>query len=323
MIENKNWYVSQREFWYYYFKHRDSEALLRGGQSLKRIFCEFVNVVYLELSSYCNRQCSYCPVSVYPRAQRDMGEDIFKKIMDELVEIDYRNTVSVSLYNEPLADARLAEKIRQIHKNLPYCYVRFNSNGDYMTMETLDELNEAGCREIQVTLHFAPNETYNDEIAEEKIDGFFRRLGMDYEVKHRKQGHNITIDRIYKNIRLLVLTNNWEEDGNSRGGIIEKLNGEGRFFPCSAPFREVAIDIDGNFRRCCNLFVSAKAMDNVRHTDIVEFFFSEKMMRMRRNLLVFSKKRFMPCDTCSSPDYASSEDWEEWNGMVRERFGDM
>lgn len=33
MIENKNWYVSQREFWYYYFKHRDSEALLRGGRA--------------------------------------------------------------------------------------------------------------------------------------------------------------------------------------------------------------------------------------------------------------------------------------------------
>lgn len=328
MVQNGNWYISQSEFWPFFCKDKDSEILLSSEmtyskEQLNQVFCKFVNVIYMELSSYCNRKCVYCPIATQPREQREMSDDIFDTIISELVEIDFRNTISISLYNEPLADERLVDKIKIIHKQLPYCYIRFNSNGDYLTRELLDELSEAGCKELQITMHFVPDEKYDDLLAKKKIESFFKRLDLDYEIKSFKAHHNFTIDLIYRNIRLLVLTNNWEEDGNSRGGIVEMLNSSERQYPCVAPFREVAIDIDGNMRRCCNMFVSSNPISNIKNSGggIVEFFFSERMKELRRNLLLFRNERFQPCDTCNTPDYATSENPVLWNDKMKDRFG--
>lgn len=327
MIQNGNFYISASEFWHYFYKHRDSHMLLTGGISdvkeRERLFNEFVAVVYIELSAYCNRKCSYCPMSLYPREQKNMDETLFEKAIKELEYIDYRNTISLSHFNEPLADEMLVERIREIHSRLPYCYIRFNSNGDYLTKEMLEQLGEAGLKEIQITMHFAPGEVYEDDLAKDKIDAFFRRVGIPYEIKAMRAGHNITVDFIYNNVRMLVLTNNWAEDGNSRGGVVESLNIDNRVFPCATPFRELVIDVEGDMRRCSNMFYTEESMGNLKDISMVDFFLSEEMTRLRRNLIFFNQERVLPCNTCNTFDYSQNWDSREWNNKMQKRYQDV
>lgn len=58
----------------------------------------------------------------------------------ELKRIDFRNALSIPLYNEQLADDELLKYVKSLHMELTYCYIWFNSNGDYLTRDLLDEL---------------------------------------------------------------------------------------------------------------------------------------------------------------------------------------
>ena len=325
MIQNGNFFVSNSEFWPFFLKNRNSEAVigLKEVDEAKKIdiFNEFVNVVYIELSSFCNRSCDYCPVGQFPRVKRFMKDEIREKILAELERIDYRNTISLSHFNEPLADEHLIDRIREIHRRLPYCYIRMNSNGDYLTHELLDTLSDAGCREIQMTTHFAPGEEYTDEEAKAKIDKFFARIGLTYEIKSMKPGHNITVDFVYKNVRLLVLANNWKIDGNSRGGIVDDLNCENRRFACSVPFREVTIDVDGDMRRCPNMYETAPVIANVANIGLVEYYFSKEVTDIRRDMLMYRDDRKEPCVSCNTFDYSADSDADKWNKNMKDRFG--
>jgi hypothetical protein len=101
---------------------------------------------------------------------------------------------------------------------------------------------------------------------------------------------------------------------------VKQLNIQNRTSPCAAPFREVPIDIDGNMRRCCNMFVTAPTIANVMQTSIVDFFLSKEMTNLRRNLIFNGNNHYSPCDVCNVPDYASEYEAEAWNKKVKERF---
>ena len=314
MVQNGNYYVSQREFWDYYYKHRDAKCLINGGGTKDNLFREFVNVVYLELSSSCNRKCSYCPVSIYPRKQKHMDEKLFINLIDMLAELDYRNTISLSLYNEPLLDDKLLVRTQYIHDNLPFSYIRFNSNGDYLDADCIKQLSLSGVKEIQVTAHFLPGEMWNDEVAIGRVQELLGRIKATSDITNFTPGHNVTTDFIYDGVRLLILANNWEADGNSRGGVVTNLNCKNRVAPCSAPFREVAIDVDGNVRQCCNMYVSSAPMFSIRTRDISDIFCAEEMNRLRKELLSFGEKNNTACKTCNTFDYSMNYSANIWNG---------
>ena len=319
MIQNNYFYISKSEFWHYFLQHPDCRQLLvkDAGADRKYLFRQFVAVVNFETSTYCNRKCLYCPVSVQgARQQRLMADDVFEKTIHELQNIEYRGIISISLYNEPLADKSILRRIEGVRKALPWCYIRMNSNGDYMNREYLDQIIEAGGKEILITLHMNQGESYTDAASENKIKDFFARLQMDYTISHKKEGHNITVDRNYHGLRLLVVTNNWQTDGNDRGGIVKTLSTEARTAPCASPFREVVMDIDGNFRRCCNMYVSSPAMANIMQTSMLDFFFSDEMYQIRRELLGFGEKA-APCKTCNTFDYAMNIGEKEWGGYLK------
>ena len=284
----------------------------RGGTK-ESLFREFVNVIYLELSSSCNRRCSYCPVSKYPRRNKHMEEDLFRKIIDMLADLDYRNTVSLSLYNEPLLDGLLLTRACYIRDKLPFSYIRFNSNGDYLDLEWIKKLSTSGVKEIQVTTHFSPGEKWDDAVAIERVQKLLNKINAPSDIKDFTPGHNVTTDFIHEGIRILILANNWEVDGNSRGGIISNLNCKNRVAPCSAPFREIAIDVDGNIRQCCNMYVSSAPMFSIISSDISTIFCDEEMNKLRRELLLYGEKTNIACKTCNTFDYSMGFNDAEWN----------
>jgi radical SAM protein with 4Fe4S-binding SPASM domain len=312
MVQNNYFYIAQSEFWAYYLNSRHAKYLLKKNieKTLRKdIFNEYVASIVLETSAFCNRRCSYCPVSFQPRQQHFMDEELFVKILEEMRQIDYRGMFVLSLFNEPLADRDILKRIRTVKEYCPNSYVRMNSNGDYLTKEFLEELNLAGLSEILITCHMNGSEIYTDLLAAKKIDDFFEKMGLEYKITSKIEGHNISCDYIYKNIRMLVVTNNWSEDGNDRGGKVKQLSIENRIQPCVIPFREVAIDVEGNVRFCWNFFVDTDFVGNVRDMSVLDIYFGDEMVDSRRNHLSFVTKD-LPCATCRNHDNAREESAE-------------
>ena len=87
----------------------------------------------MELSSFCNRKCNFCPNSFIDRTNECfMKHADFIKILTELRDIGYSNYISLSRYNEPTYHLEyLQECINTITEYLPDAKIVFNTNGDY------------------------------------------------------------------------------------------------------------------------------------------------------------------------------------------------
>ena len=62
----------------------DLEILSHKSLEIKKskyLFKKYVELVCLEMSYYCNRACSYCPVALFERSDRNLEID------DELLEL--------------------------------------------------------------------------------------------------------------------------------------------------------------------------------------------------------------------------------------------
>ncbi len=317
MIQNKFYYVSQSEFWTYFLKYHYKDSLFKGCQNdlRKQVFRDMVTIINFETSSFCNRKCVYCPVSVFgTRDQRYMSDRIFEKIISELKEIDYRGIIGMSLFNEPFAGDNIFDRIKAVKNALPKCYVTLNSNGDYFNRDMLNKLSESGASEALITLHMAPGEKYSDELAKKKLEVFFEKLGLPYNISEEQEGHSISCNLNYEGLVLFVGTRNWESDGCDRGGSVEALSISKREMPCASPFREIALDIEGNFRMCCNMYVNTKPLANIMEKGFLDYYFSDELNKIRKNLVKWGDGKIQPCDSCNSymRNIYTKEEWSEF-----------
>lgn len=190
----------------------------------KNIFKKYVKIINLETFSYCNRYCSYCPVSLLDNKQNTYLKDShFDLIIKNLKEINYSNTLSLNLYNEPLSDKSIYNTISNLRKALPKANLFFNSNGDYLTTNLLNKLSDTGLNSIHITLHTLPNETYSDERSLVKIEKFYNKLKIDYKINTQKENQYIRTSFKFKNLLISVETNNYDDFGESRAGSMDNL----------------------------------------------------------------------------------------------------
>ena len=113
----------------------------------------FFHGVCVEISTYCNRKCHYCPNKDYETPKNFMSWDIFKRIVEELKNIKFTGLFQYNFYNEPLFDDRLPEFVKYVNSNLPKCTQVLVSNGDILNVEKAKELVDAGMDKFIITVH--------------------------------------------------------------------------------------------------------------------------------------------------------------------------
>ena len=101
-----------------------------------------LSTIEIETINRCNNTCSFCPVSVGndKRVYCKMSEELFYKIIDDLVEINYRGAVCLFSNNEPLLDERFFDFLSYVYKKLPDNKRVLFTNGSKITLENFNQL---------------------------------------------------------------------------------------------------------------------------------------------------------------------------------------
>jgi len=102
-----------------------------------------IRLVELELYSQCNRQCKFCPNIFIDRhsTNKEMTDELFAKVIDELVDAEYKGHISFSRYNEPFMHPEILRKrVDYIKNKLPNVKMVTNTNGDYDTSDFKDDI---------------------------------------------------------------------------------------------------------------------------------------------------------------------------------------
>jgi radical SAM protein with 4Fe4S-binding SPASM domain len=284
------------------------------------LFKKFVCIVNIETSTYCNRKCSYCPVSLDEsrKNQLYMTEGVFNKILGELESINYSSTIVFNLYNEPLADKNIYLRIKQVRESLPHSFLMFNSNGDYVESDSLNKLSEIGLNALFITLHPPVNKPYQLDTRLKDFQKFFKKIRQDIsqsEINNPLKNGHIEANLDWNGMRLRVMANDWLTYGNSRAGTVSFLNAPAtRTLPCARPLRELTISYDGNVFPCCQFFPGSlenkkHIVDNVLSKSIFEIYASHTLAEWRKNLFTFGKKE-TPCDSCRDEDFSKESSLE-------------
>lgn len=159
--------------------------------------------VEIETYTVCNRKCSYCPNSKFTRGDYKMQISLFKKIIDDLKELDYKGDITPDFYNEPFLDKRLPELLKYIKKQLPDSKIVIFSNGDFLDKRLFDEIsNYVGLIDITDHGNLNPNIPKDEKIKIRKLEHFSSRGGL-VTVKNK-----ITKEKCYQPTRMLVITYN-------------------------------------------------------------------------------------------------------------------
>lgn len=291
------------------------------SHDMKRLlFNEYVEIINLELSSQCNRKCDYCPVASTPGRQsimKLMEIGTLEKTLADLTQIRYSKGISLNLYNEPLLDAGISDKVRLIKHSLPLSNVGFNSNGDRLDRKTFQDLALAGLDYLIVTLHPPPNKSQTARTIARRISGLLNRIGLGGELNVPIDIYSrSSIETTFKGVRFKLQWPDWRTTGTNRGGSItlESLNRRERFKPCLKPFREFTIYWDGAVLPCCEVFYDGGnhplKFGDLSRDCLFDIYASRVLRDFRATLCTFGPKMGV-CRHCISEESAIDTEPED------------
>jgi 8-amino-3,8-dideoxy-alpha-D-manno-octulosonate transaminase len=180
-----------------------------------------------------------------------MDEAIYEKILHNLVDMDFKGTISPHFYGEPLLDKRLPKLMKLTREILPDVEIVVFTNGDFLEQSMYDLLVSNGVNKFIVTAH--------DDDALKRLKGMPFIGNCDIVLQS-------SID-IYK---------------LNRGGLlyIPQVKAE----CCLFPSEYLVIDYLGNVLLCCNDYLSSNILGNIKSKSVSNIWQSEKYTRIREDL---------------------------------------
>lgn len=252
-----------------------------------------LRLVEIELFSYCNRKCDWCPNKIYDRSNFDeaLDEKILEKLLFELKEMDYEEPITFSRFNEPLSKPELfAERIKLIKSILPDNKLISNTNGDYFSGRflkdiPLDELTIMDYDNRGMSFGEMKLKAFNCSIISKRYPYIFARRN---------------------NMKILYHAN-WSITKNitDRGGVLKEYSKTVRTEPCLEPKYFIGINYDGTVSPCCNIRndipeLQPYIMGDLNKQSLKEILESEKYLNFQNKCESGIFEEGSPCYYCEN-----------------------
>lgn len=228
-----------------------------SGEEKRQLFRRSVRFVEIEIHSYCNRTCWFCPNADIDRrsVRHYLSEATYLRIIGDLQSIGYSRELSFSRFNEPFGDEVVFDRIAQARSALPRCQLLAFSNGDFVTASALVRMRKAGLSHLFLACYPPNDQPWSREYAETQIASKASKLGLRLCKRRETPGSRIGYESSWGHMPVTIYCPNFRVGGLNRGGMVEGVpaNPCARTSPCLLPFYRVAIDHTGCVMPCCNL----------------------------------------------------------------------
>lgn len=276
----------------------------------------------IEIQSFCNRKCDWCPNKVFLRDFKEIMSDyIYSNLLKQLKEANFGNSklfhpvknseelligdtaiVSFLGYQEPFSNPELLkrrlEEARKIFGDKT-CYVT-NTNGDYLNREVLKNL-------LMTSISIQDYDCNGIDYWRKK----FEELGvLEIDFDENRQ----ILYGISRYAESVSVTLNWSEHMKleNRGGFFKqgdmpeyqwKKEMIERTYPCAEPEYFMNISYDGSVMPCCHMRPDNPAhkdyiLGNIKDTSIVDIYYSEKAENFREKMRYANGDYPEPCRFC-------------------------
>lgn len=237
------------------------------------------NTIEIETINRCNGICPFCPVNVHddPRKHVSMTDDLFKKIIEELKNINYSGTLSLYSNNEAFLDKNIISKCKYAKENVPNAIITIWTNATLLTLDKyisviqyLDKL---------VIDNYNDNYEYNPNV----------KIIAEYLETHTELKNKTQISMRMQNQIL-----------STRGGKAPNKS-KSKLYPgtsCNLPFQQIIIRPDGKISLCCNDALGVYTLGDVTKQTLIDIWKSETHLNILRELKTNGRKKLELCKNC-------------------------
>lgn len=238
---------------------------------------------WLEISpiDVCNRACSFCPRSnpeAAPNQNLIMPPALFGKMADELAALDYKGTVMLAGYGEPMLSPEIYAMIGRFSA---VCNTEITTNGDVLKPRTIERMAKAGINKIIVSLYDGPEQV-------DRFKAMFAEVGVGEELY-------ILRDRWY------AATDDFGVKLTNRAGMVS-VGAQRPVDPnhkCYYTHYSMNIDWNGDVYLCTQDWQRRVKSGNVMLSSLLDVWTSKGLRRFRTHL-GRGERTLLPCSKCNA-----------------------
>ena len=229
----------------------------------------------IEINSFCNRKCPWCPNHTNRRGVEYLDDAVFYKVVDELREMKFEGKITFNLFNEPLLNRRILVFIEYIRKNIPSCFIYLNTNGDMLKLDFWRALRIRGLDSANVSQY------------DGRINENIQEILTELDAEEKKRFH-VRLFPSQKN-RLSDWAGLVPSDRNVKKPLTKS---------CDRPFYQLCVDYRGRVVLCCHDYFSWITIGNAGREPIAELWDHEVFRYYRTKLLELDRASLELCRSC-------------------------
>lgn len=260
--------------------------------------------IIISITDMCNRKCNICPhmdESLFPNSKVWMTLDTAKNIANQLQQVNYTGTISLSGFGEPLLHPKVLQIIWEFTKR--NIKIRLVTNGDLLVKNKINTelLDKLGLFEITISIYDGKEvfEKYSKIIKSQFKKTYVRFRDMSFSSHLEGSAIHFSI--------------------NNRGGMLGDFGRKEKI--CYRPFYETQIDWNGDFLICCNSWSKKIKYGNLNIDRIDEIWNNNELLNNHRQLLKQGKRECV--ETCNGCDYVEkipkNKYWVNFNGTTSKK----
>jgi len=223
----------------------------------------------------CNRKCEFCPRAddgLYPNKSLKINLETVEKIKQDLIEMNFDGRVGFVGFGEPTLHKQLCELIKTIREVQSVKWIEVNTNGDFLTRETVKNLYDAGCTTLTVSMYDNDITSMLEELVK----------GLDIELVPR---HCYSENFELKLVNRIDIIKNEKELNINRH--------------CYLPFYKMFIDWNGDVLVCSEDWGRESNVGNVLESSVKDIWLGSKLLEYRKQLSQGKRSNCSPCNKCN------------------------
>lgn len=242
------------------------------------------NVVNIETINRCNSTCAFCTANVHAekRPLMKIDDDLYRSIIDQLADWNYKGHLTLYGNNEPWLDTRIVEFHKYAREKLPDSYIFMSTNGLILTLEKVNEIKP-----------YINQLIINNYDMEMKLHPNIQKI-YDYVKAHPEEYKDLDI-QIQMRYLQEVLTNRAGSAPNKKA--TEKVIKE----TCLLPFTDAWIMPNGKLGLCCCDNFEVTDFGDLNKIPLKEAWSSPKLMAARK-AIAEGRQEYKFCKYCDFID---------------------
>jgi radical SAM protein with 4Fe4S-binding SPASM domain len=269
----------------------------------------FFSHIEFSLCGLCNRQCVFCPrvdPEVYPNVAEFLSLEVYRKLLQELREVEYTGGLSYSGFSEPFYHKRLVEFVASSREILPECRVEIVTNGDFVKPQKLRALFAAGLNTLLISMYDGPEQVPHFQAIVEEAGVDPSRVILRKRYLSPEEQYGITLSNRAGTVSVQEV---------DVGPLREPLD-----HPCYYTHYRMMVDHNGDVLLCPHDWGKRLVAGNIHNEKIVDIWKGKILDRFRRRLGA-GDRRFAPCSGCdvegTRQGGAHFNAWREFYGGAR------